>query len=519
MIKKIKNVVLIIRDGWGINSNPYYNAVAQAKTPNIDAFLKKYPYSVLDASGLAVGLPEGYQGSSEVGHLNMGAGRIVEQELKRINNEIKKGILFQHPNFQKVIKNCLKNKKALHIMGLVQDEGVHSHQDHLFTIIKYAKEQGISDCWIHFFTDGRDTSPKSALIFLEILNNKIKEHKIGKIATVMGRYYAMDRSRNWKLTNRAYEAITKAKGIKSNNTENAIKKAYKMKGVNKELITDEYIPPSVIGNYKGVKKGDSVIFFNYRQDRAIQLTKFFIEDNCPERKKKIEVVFCGLTRYYDSFPYYILEPMDESKGMKNLLGEIISKNNLWQLRIAETQKFRHVTSFFNGKLIKPFNKEVRIEIKSSYDAADFAQHPEMNIFDVTEEVIKQIDSEKYSLIVLNFANCDMVGHTGDFKAAKKSVEVVDECVEKVVKKVLEKEGIALVTADHGNVEQMIDYKTRLTKTSHTTNPVEFIYIAKDYKKKRLRKKGILSDIAPTILYLLKIKIPKEITAKNLITKS
>ena len=511
MAKEIKNVVLIIRDGWGINPNPYYNAIAEAKTPNADMFFKKYPHSVLEASGLAVGLPKGYQGSSEVGHLNIGAGRIVKQEITRVNREMESNRFFEHPNFQRVIKNCLENNRALHIMGLVQDEGVHSHQEHLFAIMKYAKEQGISNCWIHFFADGRDTPPRSALIFLQKLREKIEEYKIGKIGTLMGRYYAMDRGENWKITDQAYQAIVMAKGVRIATAEKAIQDAYKDK-----QITDEHILPSIIGDYDGVKNGDSVIHFNYRQDRAIQLTKAFVEDTCPEREKKVEVIYCGLTRYYDSFSYYILEPMDESEGMKNLLGEVISNNNLWQFRIAETQKFRHVTSFFNGKLIKPFFQEERKEIKSSYDPSAFAKHPEMNVYDVADEVIKRIKSKRYSLIVLNFANCDMVGHTGDYEAAKKAVEVVDECVGKVVKEVLAQKGIALVTADHGNIEEMIDYKTGLNKTSHTINPVEFIYIAEDYKEIELEKEGVLSDIAPTILSLLKIKQPAEMTAKNLI---
>lgn len=511
MAQEIKNVVLIIRDGWGINPNPHYNAIFEAKTPNADAFLEKYPHSILEASGLAVGVPKGYQGSSEVGHLNMGAGRIVKQEITRINEEIEIGRFFEHPNFQRVIKNCLENNKALHIMGLVQNEGVHSHQEHLFAIMKYAKLQGVSNCWIHFFADGRDTPPRSAFSFLGQLNEKIEEYKIGKIATIMGRYYAMDRGKNWKITSKAYEAIVRAKGLKMTTAEEAIKESYK-----DEKISDEYIQPSIIGDYNGVKDGDSVIHFNYRQDRAIQITKAFIEETCPEREDRVNVIYCGLTRYYDSFLYYILEPMDETVGMKNLLGKLVSNNDLRQLRIAETQKFKHVTSFFNGKLLKPFPKEERVEVKSDYDPSSFAEHPEMNAYDVTDEVIKRIKSNKYSLIILNFANCDMVGHTGNYSAAKKAVEIVDECVGKVVKEILVQKGIALVTADHGNVEEMIDYETGLVKTSHTINPVEFIYIAENYKEVELEKKGILSDIAPTILSLLKIKQPAEMTAKNLI---
>ncbi|MFH1562157.1 MAG: 2,3-bisphosphoglycerate-independent phosphoglycerate mutase [Nitrospirota bacterium] len=512
----MQNIVLIIRDGWGINPNPKYNAIANARTPNMDLFLKKYPYAVLESAGESVGLPPDYQGSSEVGHLNIGAGRIVEQELKRINEAIKDGSFFKNPNFQKAISNCKDNNSCLHLMGLVQDEGVHSHQEHLFAIMKYAKEQNIGKLLIHFFADGRDTPPKSALEFLRTLNEKISEYQIGKIATVMGRYYAMDRGANWNLTTNAYELLTRAMGGRVNTPEEAIQTAYQ------QGLTDEYITPTIIGDFAGIKgglprNGDSVIHFNYRQDRAIQLTRAFVDDDYPgQRGRKLDIVYCGLTRYYDTFPYYILEPMDESEGMENLLGEVISNHGLTQLRISETQKFRHVTSFFNGKLIEPYKNEERIEIKSIYDPATFAEHPEMNAFDVTERVIKEIKSDRFNFIVLNLANGDMVGHTGNYQSAIKAVEVVDECVGKVVETVLSENGIALVTSDHGNAEEMLDYKTGLTKTAHTKNPVEFIYIADDYKDIKLKNRGILSDIAPTILYLLGIEKPKEMSSERLI---
>ena len=514
-----KNIVLIIRDGWGINPKKEYNAVKNANTPNMDQFLNKYPNTVIEASGVFVGLPEGYQGSSEVGHLNIGAGRIVKQELTRINDSIKDGSFFKNSNFQKAINNCKVNNSSMHIMGLVQDEGVHAHQDHLFAIMKYAKQHNVKKLYIHFFSDGRDTPPRSALGFLQTLNEKIKEYQIGEIGTLMGRYYAMDRGKNWHLTTKAYNALTKSEAIRVESAEKAITRAYNNdKTPDGSEMFDEYIPPTVIGDFSGIKDGDSVIHFNYRQDRAIQLTKAFVEEEFKgERWKKLSsIVYCGLTRYYDTFHFNILEAMDEAKGMENLLGEIISKNGLKQLRISETQKFRHVTSFFNGKLIDPFFNEERIEIKSIYDPATFAEHPEMNAFDVTKAVTREINSKKFSVIILNFANCDMVGHTGNYEAAIKAVEIVDECVGRVVETIIANDGIALLTADHGNAEEMIDYKTGLPKTAHTTNPVEFIYIAKDYEKIRLKPKGILSDIAPTILYLLGIEKPKEMNAKNLI---
>ncbi len=513
-----KSVVLIIRDGWGINPNTDHNAVKNALTPNIDSLLKEYPNTILEASGKAVGLPEGYQGSSEVGHLNMGAGRIVEQEMTRIMHDIQDESFFSRPIFQKAIKNVLNNNSSLHLMGLVQDEGVHAHQDHLFAIMKYAKEHGVKKLYIHFFADGRDTAPRSVLGYIGAVEEKIKEYGIGEIATVMGRYYAMDRAKKWQLTTTAYDAITRAQGTRIDGIEDAIQEAYKTRTPNDKEMFDEYIPPLIVGNFNGIKDGDSVIHFNYRQDRAIQLTMAFVEDNYPgERWKKFDIVYCGLTRYYDTFPYSILEAMDDREGMDNLLGQVLSRNGLRQIRISETQKFRHVTSFFNGKRIEPFPNEEQIEINSAYDPATFADHPEMNACDVTNEAVKRINSNEFSLMIINLANCDMVGHTGNYEATKRAVEVVDECVGILVEKILSNDKIALITADHGNAEEMIDYKTNLPKTSHTKNPVEFIYVAEDYKNIKLREKGILSDIAPTILYLLGIEQPSEMTSKNLIT--
>ncbi len=512
-----KSIVLIIRDGWGINPDPEYNAVKNAHTPNTDLLLKEYPNTILEASGESVGLPEGYQGSSEVGHLNMGAGRIVEQEMTKIMSDIQDGSFFDSPVFQKAIKNVLDSNSALHLMGLVQDEGVHAHQDHLFAIMKYAKEQGVKKLYIHFFADGRDTAPKSTLEYIGALKEKIEEYKIGKIATIIGRYYAMDRGKNWQLTTTAYNAITKGQGTRVENIEDAIQDAYKTRTPNDKDMFDEYIQPLIVGDYEGIKDGDSVIHFNYRQDRAIQLTMAFIEDDYPgKRWKKFDIVYCGLTRYYDTFPYNILEPMDDRGGMDNLLGEILSKKGLKQIRLSETQKFRHVTSFFNGKSTKPFPGEEQTEITGTFDPATFADHPEMNAYDVTDEAVKRINSNEFSLMVINLANCDMVGHTGDYEAAKKAVEVVDECVGTLVDTILSKNKIAMITADHGNAEEMIDYKTGIPKTSHTKNPVEFIYVAEDHKNIKLIERGTLSDIAPTILYVLGIEKPAEMTSNNLI---
>jgi len=517
-MKKYQQVVLIIRDGWGIGAPSKWNAVANASTPNMKSYLAKYPNTILEAAGTYVGLPDGYQGSSEVGHLNMGAGRIVKQELARINDALVDGTFFSNANYQKALKNCVENGKAMHLMGLVQDEGVHAHQEHLFALMKKAKEGGVKNLYIHFFSDGRDTAPRSSLSFLFALNEKIKEYGIGKIGTLMGRYYGMDRGKKWNLIDLAYDSMVNAEGRKVATAEEAIKTSYeKDRTPDHEEMFDEYIPPTIIGDYPGIKEGDSVIHFNYRQDRAIELTRAFIDADYPgKRKNWVKVVYCGLTKYYDSFDLNILGSMDDEGGMGNLLGEVISNSGLKQLRIAETQKFKHVTSFFNGKLTTPNKEEKQVEIKGSFDPALFAEHPEMNAHDVTDALLKEMKETPYPFIAVNFANCDMVGHTGNYEAAKKAVEVTDECVGKVVAAVLASDGVALITADHGNAEEMFDEKSGLAKTSHTKNPVECIFVANDTSGVELRKRGILADIAPTILALLGIEKPKEMTAENLV---
>lgn len=512
-----KSVILIVRDGWGMARPGKYNAVTTAATPNISALKKKYPNCALEAAGTAVGLPEGYQGSSEVGHLNMGAGRIVEQELKRIMDTIKDGTLFKSPPFKKAIDNCLAKNSTLHAMGLVQDEGVHAHQDHLFAIMRHAKEKGIKKIRIHFISDGRDTPPRSALGFMKEVELKISEIGVGEVATVMGRYYAMDRGEKWELVDKAYNALTRAEGIRVSTAQEAITRAYSQdKNPNGQEIFDEYIPPTIVGDFNGIKDGDSVIHFNYRQDRAIELTKAFVEEDYPgKRWKKLDIAYCGLTRYYDSFRLNALPPMDESGNMKNLLGEVLSANGLRQLRIAETQKFKHVTSFFNGKLLKPYPGEDCVEIKGTFDPASFGEHPEMNAPEVAQRAEKEILSGKYSFILVNFANCDMVGHTGNFNAVVKAVEVVDACAGKLVGAALKTGAVALVTSDHGNAEEMWDNNIKMVKTAHTCNTVEFI-LAGSVTAIKLREKGILSDIAPTVLQLLGIRQPEEMTAKSLI---
>ncbi|MCK4390296.1 MAG: 2,3-bisphosphoglycerate-independent phosphoglycerate mutase [Desulfobacterales bacterium] len=515
----MKPVALIIRDGWGYRRESEGNAVNAARTPNVDSYLANYPWALIHASGEPVGLPPGYQGSSEVGHLNMGAGRIVIQELKRINDAMVDGSLFEAEDFEALLQNCKTNNSRFHLMGLLQDEGVHAHCDQMFKIMATARERGVDEIIVHIFTDGRDTPPRCTLQYIDQLNQVMKKLGNCRVGTLMGRYYGMDRSRNWDLTSTGFECIVNAVGRKAERPEAAVEESYaKDKTPDGVEMFDEYIPPYVIANYDGVWDGDSVLHTNYRQDRAIQLSMAFVEDDYPgTRSRRPACLYVGLTRYYNEFPRFILGAMGSGGGMKNLLGEVISNKGLKQLRLAETQKYRHVTSFFNGKSTRPYPGEDQIEIKSQYDPATFASHPEMNAYDVRDKLLEIVkDGCEYALIVINFANCDMVGHTGDMGAAIKAVEVVDECVGDCVKRLLELEAEILLTADHGNAEEMIDPKTKRVKTSHTLNPVELIYISRKAKGKKLKPGGKLADIAPTVLNLMNIDIPPEMTATQLI---
>lgn len=515
----MKKVVLIIRDGWGVAAAGKFNAVSNAKTPNMDKYLKEYPFTKIEASGEEVGLPAGYMGSSEVGHLNMGAGRVVIQELKRLRDTIEDGSLFKSAPFTAAVENCISNKKALHLMGLVQDEGVHAHQDHLFAILKYAAQKGVEKIYVHFFADGRDTPPQSSIGFIRQTEEAIKEAGRGVIATLQGRYYAMDRSENWALTDEAYNLIVHAKGKHAQTAEQAVEQDYKtLKTPDGGPMVDEYIPPTVLGDYKGMNAGDSVIFFNFRQDRAIQLTKAFIDADYPGKINRVPCVYCGLTKYYDAFEFNALPSMTDGGGMDNLLGQVIADAGLKQLRLAETQKFKHVTSFFNGKQIKPYVGEDRIELKGRFDPATFADHPEMEAFLVADEAVKQIGSGKYDFIVINFANGDMVGHTGNFKSVVQAVEVVDQCVGKVTEEAKRNGYTVFITADHGNAEQMWDEKINMAKTAHTTNLVEFVYVDDAHKNAKMAPSGNLGDIAVTVLDVMGLKKPADMTAKSLIEK-
>ncbi len=508
-------VALIIRDGWGLSDRAEGNAVLAAHTPNIDSYKETYPWTILDCAGEAVGLPEGYQGSSEVGHLNMGAGRVVIQELRRIDNGLSSNELFETAVWNGLLANWKENRSRFHLFGLLQDEGVHAHQEHLFKLMRRARQEyGEGEILVHPFLDGRDTPPRSTLSFLATLDKVMREIGVCRIGTVMGRYYAMDRSQDWNLTDQAYHCIVRAEGMRAKSAEEAVKKAYaSYKTPDGEEMFDEYIPPFCIGDYDGVRDGDSILHTNYRQDRAIQLSRAFVDPAYPGNlMARPRVVYGGLTRYYDAFKPYMIGPIDQGGGMEHLLGEVIAGAGLRQLRIAETQKFRHVTSFFNGKKTTPFEGEDQVEVPSRFDPATFASHPEMDAYNVTEELLKRLSHTPYAFIAVNYANGDMVGHTGILEAAVRAIEVVDACVGRVVNRLLELDAHILITTDHGNSEEMVDEETGMPKTSHTLNPVELIYVARDARGRTLLPRGKLSDIAPTVLRLMGLPIPREMTA-------
>ncbi len=515
----MRPVCLIIRDGWGRNDNPKGNAVMAAKKPFVDSLLEKYPWTLLDASGEPVGLPDGYQGSSEVGHLNMGAGRIVIQELKRIDDGLRDGSFFKIPKWEEMMNAWRAGGGALHLLGLLQDEGVHAHQEHLFKIMRQARRENPAGfIVIHPFLDGRDTPPRSSTQFLAKLKLVMAEVGGAVIGTMMGRYYGMDRSRDWALTDRAYRALAQAEGRPFTEPLAAVEQSWAQdKTPDNFDMVDEYIPPLIAEGYHGMKDGDCVIHTNFRQDRAIQLTQAFLDPNYPGHlNSKPKVKYLGLTRYYDELTEYLLGPMGGDEGMPHLLGEVVSSHNLKQLRLAETQKFRHVTSFFNGKSTKPFPLEDQVEIKGRFDPATFASHPEMEAYILTDKFLTELLPQNYPFIAINYANCDMVGHTGVMEAATRAVEVVDECLSRIIPAMLARDYHILVTADHGNAEEMIDYETGLVKTSHTTFPVECIYVAERPVAGLTQSRGKLSDLAPTLLKLMELAVPKEMTADCLL---
>lgn len=503
----IKPTMLLIMDGYGLCEQSDKSAVCLAKTPNLDKYFKTYPHTRLNASGEAVGLPDGQMGNSEVGHLNIGAGRTVYQDFTRITKSIKDGDFFENPELLKAVRRAKDNDKSLHVMGLLSDGGVHSHNTHLYALLELAKRHGVKKVYIDAFLDGRDTPPRSAAGYLEELEEKTKEI-CGEIALVSGRYYAMDRDKRWERVEKAYDAMTIGEGRKANSAEEAIKYAYERDE------NDEFVIPTVIKNAP-VEDGDSIIFFNFRPDRAREITRAFVDpdfDGFNRKKTYSDLFFVCMTRYDATMPnVHIAYPPED---INNTLGEYISSLGLKQLRIAETEKYAHVTFFFNGGVEKPNEGEDRILIPSP-KVATYDLKPEMSAYEVTDEVIKQIDSGKYDLIILNYANDDMVGHTGVMEAAVKAVETVDECVGKVTEKILSEGGQLLVTADHGNAETMLDDDNNVV-TAHSTNPVPLIEIRKD--PVGLKDGGALSDIAPTLLDMMEHDIPAEMTGKSLLDK-
>ena len=504
-----KTTMLMILDGFGINEKEEGNAIKMANIPNIKRILKQYPNTILHTSGLDVGLPEGQMGNSEVGHTNIGAGRIVYQELTRITKSIEDGDFFSIPELVTAIENCKKNHSKLHIMGLVSDGGVHSHQRHLFALLELAKRKDFEDVYVHCFLDGRDTPPASAEGYLAELEAKMSEKGVGKIATIMGRFYAMDRDKRWNRIQKAYNAMVKGEGEKASSASVAIENSYQ-----KEVF-DEFVVPTVICNndkpVAKIEENDSVIFFNFRPDRAREITRAIVDEEFDGFEREyFKTNFVTFTNYDETIKNVsVAFKKDE---IKNTFGEIISKHGMTQLRIAETEKYAHVTFFLNGGEEKQYEGEDRILIPSP-KVETYDMKPEMSAFEVTENVLNAIHSRKYDSIILNFANPDMVGHTGNVEAVIKALESLDGCVEKIVEAIEEEHGILLITADHGNCEQMIDYKTGEPHTAHTTNPVPLVLVGKDDVK---LKEGRLADLAPTMLDLMGLEKPEEMTGESLI---
>lgn len=506
-----KPVMLMILDGFGIAPKSEGNAVETANKPNFDKLIAKYPHAQLQASGLEVGLPEGQMGNSEVGHLNIGAGRVIYQELTRITKEIKDGGFFTNESLNLAVDSAKKNNSALHLMGLLSDGGVHSHIDHLKGLLKLAKDAGLNKVFVHCFMDGRDVAPGSGKDFIANLEAYMAEIGVGKIATVNGRYYAMDRDNRWERVELAYNAMVLGTGETATNAIECMEKSYH------DNKSDEFILPCVIeedGKAVGtIKNSDSVIFFNFRPDRAREITRAINDKEFEGFKREaLNLTFVTMTQYDSTLEGVTVAYTPNS--FENTLGEYVASKGLNQLRIAETEKYAHVTFFFNGGVEQPNKGEDRALIASP-KVATYDLKPEMSAFEVTDELINRLDSDKYDMIILNFANPDMVGHTGVIEAAIKAIETVDTCLGKVVAKVLEKDGSVFITADHGNAEMMIDFSTGNPFTAHTTEPVPFVWVSNHTEGKTLQA-GKLADIAPTMLVEMGLEVPKEMTGINLV---
>ena len=499
--------MLMILDGYGINSNKTGNAIYAAKKPHIDEIFSKYPFTTLKACGLDVGLPDGQMGNSEVGHLNIGAGRIVYQDLTMITKSIKNGEFFHNPALLKAMAHAKANNSTLHLLGLLSDGGVHSHINHLISLIDMAKKENIKNLCIHCFLDGRDVPPRCAQKYIDQLTSHMKDIGLGTIGTVSGRYYAMDRDKRWERVEKAFNAMALNEGLHAKSSTEAIQNAYKRDE------NDEFVLPTVIDGALPVSDNDSMIMFNFRPDRAREITRAFVDPDFDGflRKKTIDnLCYICMTQYDAEMPNVNLAFPPET--MTNTLGEYIADKGLTQIRIAETEKYAHVTFFFNGGIEAPNRNEDRILVPSP-KVATYDMQPEMSAYEVTDKVIDAINSDKYDLIILNFANADMVGHTGIMDAAVKAIETLDKCVPEIVNAVLAKDGQILLTADHGNADEMLDENGNIM-TAHSLNDVPLIHISSDPKK--LKDGGRLCDIAPTLLKLMNLDIPDEMTGKPLI---
>ena len=503
-----KPVILMILDGFGVGleAEKRGDAIKAAKKPNIDKLFAENPVTKIGASGLDVGLPDGQMGNSEVGHTNIGAGRIVYQELTRITKSMEDGEFFENEALLKAVDNAAQEGKALHIMGLLSNGGVHSHNTHMYAIVELAKKKGVKNVYVHAFLDGRDVPPTSGKDFVEECANKLKEIGLGKIATVMGRYYAMDRDNRWDRVEKAYSAMVYGEGNKACCPVKAVEESYA------NDVTDEFVVPTVCEENATVKPGDSIVFFNFRPDRAREITRTFVDPEFKGFERKngfFPLTYVCMTQYDASMPN--VEVAFKPQSLKNTIGEYISNKGMTQLRIAETEKYAHVTFFFNGGVEQPYEGEDRILVKSPA-VATYDLQPEMSAYEVTDKLVAAIKTGKYDMIILNYANCDMVGHTGVFEAAVKAVEAVDECVGKVVTAIREMDGVALITADHGNADKMIDTDGS-PFTAHTTNLVPFCVVGYPCE---LREGGRLADIAPTMLKIMGLPQPAEMTGESII---
>ena len=510
-----KPTVLMILDGYGLNKNKEHNAVETGKTPVMDNLMKEYPFVEGYASGMAVGLPDGQMGNSEVGHLNMGAGRIVYQELTRITKEIQDGTFFENPALVKAMENCKKNDSALHAFGLLSDGGVHSHNTHLYGILEMAKRFGLSKVYVHCFLDGRDTPPASGKEFVEQLEAEMAKIGVGEVASVSGRYYAMDRDNNYDRVQIAYNALTKGVGETAQSAPQAVQNSYD------KDETDEFVKPTVVmkdgAPVAKIADGDSVIFFNFRPDRAREITRAFCDDDFTgfAREKRLDLCFVCFSDYDPTIPNK--DVAFHKIAVTNTFGEWLAANDMTQARIAETEKYAHVTFFFNGGVEEPNKGEDRILVNSPKDVATYDLKPEMSAYEVCDKLCEAITSQKYDVIIINFANPDMVGHTGVEEAAVKAVEAVDECVGKAVEALKSVDGTMFICADHGNAEQLVDYETGDPFTAHTTNPVPFILVNYD-PAYTLREGGCLADIVPTLIEVMGKEQPVEMTGKSLLIK-